>query len=1130
MYRFCRAGLPSRLPRNEAHLVRSIGCPLHVIVGACLLLAALLSGCSASKPENAPVSNRAEFAEQELLSRLPARDAVESRLVSASFLQEAPRSVLNLCVQLDTLKPGSDAKVRYALSGLTDFATLPGHGTDKTTYARALCTALGMMHTPLARAFVMEQLQLAGGTESVQTLCRFLTDETLCEPAVQALLAIRTPDAVAGMREALRQTDGTRRITLVNALGELHDRDIVPGLIAWTQGDDHPLRDASLAALAAIGDPRSADRIRHPSLQLTYARSLAENGNRALAEKTCRALLSAPADPAVKAAALSQLAGLLGDRAMDDLVTAACDSNRDLRASALALGSAIRGQGVTERWISTMVQTGGEARAGIVQMLGQRNDPAALPAVIRALGDTDPAVRIAAVKASAKLGGADALEGILGILTRTERADEIAAVYDVLVPLPLKTSVPAATETLESATPAAKVMLLQFLGSCGRLVPSSAIIPLARSESAPVRLAAMKTLESVAEPGDMGQLVQLLLAARTDAEANGIRRTIVAVASRNPSPELQADFLLTALDTASAGNEVALIRTIGRVGGRKSLAVLSRGIASKDPAIRDASVRALADSPDEEAFDSLLVVARGKQPLNYKVLALRGCLRIVDDGGYSADRSAHMLEQVIAASTRPEEKRLALASLGNTRSVEALRVASDYLADDSVGFDAALAVHKITASDEMKDQPDVATSDVVRVLVDKNASPYVRKKFKAYQDAHSQLNKPPEGFVALFNGKDLKGWKGLVADPPTRAKMTAEQLARAQAEADSSMRLHWSVQDGVLVFDGKGANLCTAKDYGDFEMLVDWKIEKHGDSGIYLRGSPQVQIWDPAQWPEGSGGLYNNQKGPSKPLRKADHPIGEWNTFRIRMVGDRVTVYLNDVLVVDSVTLENYWEREKPIYPTGAIELQSHSSPLYFRNIFIREIPRKPEPHTELLFNGKDLTGWELVGGSTPWGVKDGVLYTEGGGGGWISTVKEYGNFKLDLEFRVPQGGNSGVFLRTPREGDPAYVGMEIQVLDDYAPEYANLHSWQYTGSIYGVQAPSMRVSKKAGEWQHYVIVADGPHVTVTLNEQLIVDADLVSHMDLEKTHPGLKRRGGYIGLQNHSTRIEYRNIRITEF
>jgi hypothetical protein len=120
---------------------------------------------------------------------------------------------------------------------------------------------------------------------------------------------------------------------------------------------------------------------------------------------------------------------------------------------------------------------------------------------------------------------------------------------------------------------------------------------------------------------------------------------------------------------------------------------------------------------------------------------------------------------------------------------------------------------------------------------------------------------------------------------------------------------------------------------------VDWKILPGGDSGVYLRGSPQVQIW---QNPVGSGGLYNNQKNPSKPLKVADRPVGEWNTFRIIMIGDKVTVYLNDELVVDNVTMENYWERDKPIYPTGQIELQNHGNNLYFKNIYIREIPRAP--------------------------------------------------------------------------------------------------------------------------------------------------------------------------------------------
>lgn len=218
--------------------------------------------------------------------------------------------------------------------------------------------------------------------------------------------------------------------------------------------------------------------------------------------------------------------------------------------------------------------------------------------------------------------------------------------------------------------------------------------------------------------------------------------------------------------------------------------------------------------------------------------------------------------------------------------------------------------------------------------------------FTSFSQADDKLNSPPAGFTALFNGKDLTGWKGLVGNPKTRAAMSPGELAAAQKTADEKMREHWKAQDGVLVFDGKGDNLCTAKDYGNFELYVDWKIEKGGDSGLYLRGTPQVQIWDTEWEPyfpngaeKGSGSLWNNQKNPRFPDAKADKPAGEWNTFHIKMVGDKVTVKLNGKTVVNEVPLENYWERDKPLYDKGSIELQNHGNTLYFRNIYVKELP-----------------------------------------------------------------------------------------------------------------------------------------------------------------------------------------------
>jgi hypothetical protein len=183
---------------------------------------------------------------------------------------------------------------------------------------------------------------------------------------------------------------------------------------------------------------------------------------------------------------------------------------------------------------------------------------------------------------------------------------------------------------------------------------------------------------------------------------------------------------------------------------------------------------------------------------------------------------------------------------------------------------------------------------------------------------------------------------------------------------------------------------------------------------------------------------------------------------------------------------------------------------------------------SDLLCTG--LVGWQQIGGTqSAWHCADGVLYTEGENGGWLATLRQYDDFRLSLEFRVPPGGNSGVFIRTPLEGDPAYTGMEIQILDDHAEQWRNLNPYQYTGSIYDVQAPSERATKEAGKWQKMVITARGPQVQVVLNGQKVVDTNVTYYPYKASAHPGLTREGGYIGLQNHGSRVEFRNIRIQE-
>ncbi len=191
------------------------------------------------------------------------------------------------------------------------------------------------------------------------------------------------------------------------------------------------------------------------------------------------------------------------------------------------------------------------------------------------------------------------------------------------------------------------------------------------------------------------------------------------------------------------------------------------------------------------------------------------------------------------------------------------------------------------------------------------------------------------------------------------------------------------------------------------------------------------------------------------------------------------------------------------------------------------------EPGFRPLFNGMDLSGWARFGGqqeADAWSVEDGMIVSEGHGGGWLGTERDYDNFLLRLEFRLSPGSNSGVYLRAPaNDSHISRTGMEIQVLDEDAPRHQNIQPWQKTGSIYHVAAAETGHLKPPGEWNTLEIQADGPHVVIRLNGTTVVDDHIDRHPELDVEHPGLKRTSGRIGLQSHNDRVEFRNLRIKE-
>ncbi len=406
---------------------------------------------------------------------------------------------------------------------------------------------------------------------------------------------------------------------------------------------------------------------------------------------------------------------------------------------------------------------------------------------------------------------------------------------------------------------------------------------------------------------------------------------------------------------------------------------------------------------------------------------------------------------------------------------------------------------------------------------------------------------PPAGFKSLFNGKDLDGWFGWgTEDPRKLLAMKPEELAATMDKSMDDIKKHWSVQDGELVNDGKGLYLSTREFFGDFELMLEYKTVAKADSGVYLRGCPQVQIWDSTEKEKfklgadkGSGGLWNNSPGaPGKdPSAKMDKPFGEWNQLRVRMIGEFVSVWFNGAQVVTDARMENHFDRQCALPPIGPIQLQTHGGEIRWKNIAVRPIASEEANKVlreiggandwQTLFNGKNLDGWQ--GAVDGWEVRpDGSLACKKGSGGALLSKEEYANFVFQCEFFLPAGGNNGMAIRCPAKGEPAWVGYEVQVLDDRAPQYAKLKDYQFHGSVYALVPANRGYLRPLDQWNFQEVRMTGNHITVTVNGHRVVDADLskIDRSKLEKVPGGLDRTSGFLGFAGHDDPVSFREVR----
>ncbi len=1127
-----------------------------------------------------PANRTAKTTAADVLAQMPAEQQAEYNKLINDLKGTGEEGVMMLIEMIKAPGKGSNAQVDYALSGLTHYVAAKGEESARLATANAYIKALDKVDERETKAFIIRQLQLLGGNESIDALAAYLGDENLSGPASRALAAIGTENAGKALKAGLMRRMGTPKTQkdIIIAIGEAQVEGSEDLLKALLNSDDADMQKAVLYALSRTGTKASIKELSEAAAAANYTMTK-NNANEAYiallkrvvaqgdvkeAEKAANDLMKKAAKAGktqTRDAALEILFSLNKDNTKL-LLAALKDTDKAYRNAALNYASDFAGKETYIEVMKVMQKAKPEVKIDIVNWIGReaklpakhdiiknlelRFDLTAMQVLLTQMKDNNFDVKQATVWTLVKIGDKQAIPAIAGLLADTDK-QVILLGQDALAAFSGDID-QAVARVIPSATDAGKIAAVELLAMRKATANLNSVLELIKSGSPEVKKAAYLALKNVVSEGDLVNLCGMLETADAAAIAPLQQAVISAISSMSPAKQLET--ITRRMIQAGESKKHLYYIVLATTGEPDALATIVEGFHKDKGEARDAAFEALLNWKGIEAADELFAISKDASSSAYFDRALNAYVKLVSNPAFSGENRLLSLRKAMEIAKTDAQKIEILKQIEKTGTFLGMLYAGEFLDQKPVQQAAANAVMNIALGNKDYWGTNVREllNKVMQVLDNPDAG-YQKEAIKKHLAEMPQ----GEGFVSIFNGKDLTGWKGLVENPIVRAKMKPAQLAKAQEKADENMRRDWKVENGLLMFDGTGYdNLCTEKQYGDFEMYVDWMLDPAGpeaDAGIYLRGTPQVQIWDTARVnvgaQVGSGGLYNNQVNESKPSKVADNKLGEWNSFYIKMVGDRVTVILNGEKVVDDVILENYWDRKQPIFPIEQIELQAHGSKVYYRNIYVKELERK-EPFKlsaeeqkegfKVLFDGTNMHQW--TGNTVDYTLEDGCIAMNPSKsfGGNLYTKDEYGNFIYRFEFQLTPGANNGVGIRTPMEGDAAYVGMEIQILDCEHPIYKNITKYQHHGSVY-VIIPSNEDNHKAvkpvGDWNEEEIVAYGAHIKVTVNGVVILDGnirDAVKNGTPDgQEHPGLFNKKGHIGFLGHGSPVKFRNIRIKE-
>lgn len=1081
----------------------------------------------------------------DVLARIPARDSVQARKNNYVIGSLGKDGLKEMITMLADAGQGDNTVLEFAIGGFSSFVMKCDSAGWRDLCIAAYLGALREEKDTQNKAFIIRQLQIVGNELAIPVLKDYLSDEKLCDPAARALVKINAPQAGRVLLEALKGSSGNPRLTLIQALGDLHFSDAAPYIQKMTNTGDSKLNAAAIYALAKIGNPSSektlADAARKSGFiyepnnftaaYITYARQLAEDNKKTEAERIAYTILkNTPSDKQVPArtAALQILTFIKAEKSAPLLIQAMNNKNEQYRAAALRYALAYTKTPEIRQWLEQLNRSEGKIKAEIITMLGEAGNILALSEALTALNDSNEVVRLAAIKATAQLGGMKAIPVLLEIINRGLPGDIPTASLAIRSIEGSNVTDQVAEALATTSGAAAKAALIDFLSSRSAVKHFRAIMPFLNSKEDPVRNSAFSALKNMVKASDMKTLSMLLTQTKRSEEIAALQDALVAAANTIPDTRERVSAVRSLMDNSR--NETALFFPVfAGLGGTESARVIKDKFDRGNDQIKQLATTALANWRDAGATQALWQILSSPADHSNHDTAFAGYVRLTMISEYPPAQKLLMLRNAMTLANSNNEKIFILKETETCKTLNSLVFAGQYLDNPALRTQAAETLSSIALSDTSFNGP------LVHELLQKSlpllSGPDLQRKKEGLQKRINAFSSD-HGFRSLVNENDLSGWDGFNADPMLIKTAHSKKPAKNKSNANADGIRNWSIRDGQLSGIGNHA-IATVKKFGDFELFFDCRpMDSAGAGAIFVRG---VQLLEFSKKKNSAGNNAIKQL-------ILENPEGEWNNFHIIMKGDRVSVFENGTEIMSKIALENSRNPGLPIPSEEQIALCAFGSGIEYRDIYIKEMAPIPpfvlsdeekNDGFSILFDGTNMFQW--TGNMADHIMEDGNISVTPKN--WehsnLYTKSDYGDFILRFEFQLTPHANSGIGIRAPApvEGHPGYSGTEIQILDDDADIYKNLKPYQYHGSVYGVIAAKRGFLKPTGDWNYQEISAIGNRIKVTLNGTTIVDGDVLEASKNGtidgKNHPYLLRSSGRIGLLGHGDHIKFRNIRI---